>query len=803
MLITNFSSGELSPTLNGRVDLGQYFQAAQRLENFEIIPTGGIKRRVGTQRLTAIDENSRLIPFILDKDNVFLFQAYAFTLKIWKIAANGNLTLLQTITFSEPDTQPTQQNFGLNKWYYKNANDEYVKATTYQSGTTYYYNYFDFISLAEIRDIQYAQNYNVIVMVNKNHEPVILEYSQTTHLFKCSYMHFNFEPEVILDDDYEYVMLALNYLPNALKVGNHYEFTYQSESGAAKKIYPDGVTDIYCVYESHLYKYDETKGWEQTGDDPESGVVFTTENNFPGAVAFFNNRLWLASTIKEQQKIWASAIPDTSDRYANDPTKSTFAANDFSTYTKYVTVNKSVKDADLHMFTCDIKKSDVNTTTHTTVLTNVSQDLTSSLAKDKSLYYVSGDTVPVGTKVVAITSNTITISTDKIPIPEPEPVEEGETPAEAKLENQVYTIQLWHNATVPDGNDYEYIVVNNNITRADDSFNFEIASDENDAIMFMASNKFLAVGTESSIWSIAASSSATSISAVMQGRYGSDQKQGQIVATATIYLAQGKKGIREFYFDNQSEAFQTNNIAILAEHMLTESAAVDFDYMSNPYNRILVTRSDGTIASLLYDKTNGIMGWNRITRTSGAIKDLAVTRGPDENDLVFMVVQDGKDAAGKDLFYIERLDAGQKIYLDSWKVYAGSTAGYTDKAYVYNATQNKTAPADDIPADFSADTDEVYIGYLIKSYIKSMPVMNNDPTGKKRIVSLLVRFLESDMPVLKVTGLPDENFYDVEAPFSGIKEITYPGQSDRDVFFELETTSCKNTCILSVNAKIV
>jgi hypothetical protein len=72
MLITNFASGELSETLFGRTDLPPYYQGASRLENFEVIPTGGIRRRNGTRRVRALEREGRLIPFIADREESFL-----------------------------------------------------------------------------------------------------------------------------------------------------------------------------------------------------------------------------------------------------------------------------------------------------------------------------------------------------------------------------------------------------------------------------------------------------------------------------------------------------------------------------------------------------------------------------------------------------------------------------------------------------------------------------------------------------------------------------------------------------------
>jgi hypothetical protein len=48
---TNFASGELSPLLNGRTDLDQYYKGAQQAENVLVVPQGGLKRRPGTQFL--------------------------------------------------------------------------------------------------------------------------------------------------------------------------------------------------------------------------------------------------------------------------------------------------------------------------------------------------------------------------------------------------------------------------------------------------------------------------------------------------------------------------------------------------------------------------------------------------------------------------------------------------------------------------------------------------------------------------------------------------------------------------------
>lgn len=709
MTITNFASGELSQNLKGRVDLQQYYTGAQKIENFEIIPTGGIQRRIGMERMGKLHGECRLIPFIIDKNTSFILEFIPGKIYFWK---NGRC--MKTV-----------------------QNEDYYEETSYTS-------------IAEIKELQYAQNYDVLIFTQKNYRPLIVKYDMADDTFNVNVMQIDYIIDVNIDDDY----------------------------GIIKKIDKDGYLPLtaekgdLATYHGHLYKCIKSSDeqyaaeWEMEGDDPEVNTGLwenldaeDEEDNrgkYPSCCAFFQNRLYLASTANNPQRIWASAAPDTEGtRY-----------NEFSTYQKYITVNKTVKDPDIHLFTADINVNDVDKSANQTILRNVSQDLTDKLKESPELYYCINSTLcPAGSnaKIVSITENTIIISRALDITDDQHAI--------------VFTLSLWANSESASASDYEYVVVNNNTTTSDCSFYLEPASDQNDAIKFMAPASYLVIGTESNVWNIPSGINALNIACIMNGRYGSDDIQAHVVDTAVIFFAQGKRGIREYYYNAQTEAFQTNNIAILAEQMLSESPAEDFDFCTNPYNRLIVTRNDGTAVTLLYDKNNGVMAWNRIRHGKGLLKSCAVTRGSGYCDLVYFSVQDGTD------FYLEKLDLDSKVYLDSYEVKA------EDKEY---------------PEDMSEvqDGEVVYIGYQYESIILSMPVVTQDISQKKRIVDLYVRFNNSFMPVMKTTGMPDEYFTGVEEPFSGVKKIEYPGKSEIDVTFELTINDPVPCNILSVDASL-
>lgn len=187
---------------------------------------------------------------------------------------------------------------------------------------------------------------------------------------------------------------------------------------------------------------------------------------------------------------------------------------------------------------------------------------------------------------------------------------------------------------------------------------------------------------------------------------------------------------------------------------------------------------------------------------NGSIQNCAVTRGDDEYDLIYFVVKDGNN------YYLEVLDYNSDVHLDSYKTYnpqaTNPKEGYSNNAILWNKTKNITCNINDIPSGFISADNVVYIGYKFRSYIKSMPVIGNNPSKPVRIGYLVVRFLNSYRPVMKVAGLSDEKFTSIKSvPYSGIAKVTYPGKTEHDVCFELESDEMMDVNILSVDAVIV
>lgn len=100
---TNFTAGELSPRLYGRTDIDRYGNAAKELTNAKPVIHGGAKRRGGFRFVNktlnpndAASNNTRLIKFIVDRDNAYQLEFGEAYLRIHK--AGGTYTGVQFTT---------------------------------------------------------------------------------------------------------------------------------------------------------------------------------------------------------------------------------------------------------------------------------------------------------------------------------------------------------------------------------------------------------------------------------------------------------------------------------------------------------------------------------------------------------------------------------------------------------------------------------------------------------------------------------------------------------------------------------
>ena len=96
-ILTNFTSGEISPLLDGRVDISRYYNGVKTLENFIPLPTGGAKRRPGTYYVgtTKTNQQARLVAFQFSVTQAYVLE---FTNLLMRVYKDNGIVAVEVVT---------------------------------------------------------------------------------------------------------------------------------------------------------------------------------------------------------------------------------------------------------------------------------------------------------------------------------------------------------------------------------------------------------------------------------------------------------------------------------------------------------------------------------------------------------------------------------------------------------------------------------------------------------------------------------------------------------------------------------
>lgn len=186
-----------------------------------------------------------------------------------------------------------------------------------------------------------------------------------------------------------------------------------------------------------------------------------------------------------------------------------------------------------------------------------------------------------------------------------------------------------------------------------ESIEFGLFSDQINGIRGLFSGRHLQVFTSGSEWIVTGTPlTPTNIQLNRQTRIGSINARyvpPVDVDGATLFAGKTGRELREFLYADVEQAYQANDVALLARHFVRDPVDQSFD----PLQRILfMPLADGTMAMLTIYRTEAVFAWSRF-ETDGQVLSVA-TIGSD----VYLLIK-----RQNNLYFIERLDS--QVLLDS------------------------------------------------------------------------------------------------------------------------------------------
>ena len=293
---TNFTGGQISPRLFGRVDVESYRNSLKTLNNMIVYPQGGAGRRFGTMHVgegkdsaAGTDRKFRLVPFEYSDTNAYCLE------------------------------------FGHNyiRFYAQSAQVQ-SGGSAVEVSTTY--------TDAQLDELQFAQSADVLYIAHRSH-PVRQLVRNSATSFTLSEVVFVDGP--YLDDNTTATTIAASATSGSVTltasasfftsshVGALFRITNSGTTGYAKVTAFTNATTVTAAVQSALGGTSAVTTWREG--------AFSTERGYPGCITFFEQRLCLAGTAHRPQTVWVSKVDDyenfTPGANDDDPIPFTIAAN--------------------------------------------------------------------------------------------------------------------------------------------------------------------------------------------------------------------------------------------------------------------------------------------------------------------------------------------------------------------------------------------------------------------------------------------------------------------------------------------
>jgi hypothetical protein len=391
--------------------------------------------------------------------------------------------------------------------------------------------------------------------------------------------------------------------------------------------------------------------------------------------------------------------------------------------------------------------------------------------------------------------------------------------------------------------DYENMDANIGGTIADDdAIIYTIASNQVNAIRFMTATRTLIVGTAGGEFTVSGGGTdvaitPTNILIKKQSNHGAANVDAISAGNATLFLQRAKRKIRELAYNFDVDGYLAPDMTILAEH-ITEGGITQMAYQQEPNQIVWMTRSDGELIGLTYQREQQVTAWHRqifggsFGSGNAVCESVAVIPTDDTEYQVYVIVKRTINSITRR--YVEYLnnfdftetDNTTFNFLDSQLDYSGSATttitgldhleGQAVSILADGSTHpDKTVSSGAITLDRSSTKVKVGLSYtsLLQTMRLDAGAANGTSQGKtKRIYDISLRLFESvgvevgpdlsNMERIPFRSSADD--MDTAIPvFTGDKEIEFRGNYETDGFIFVRQTQPLPLTVLSLYPNLV
>lgn len=786
-IVTNFQSGELSPRLEGRIDLQKYQSGAQTLENMVVYPQGGATRRPGTYYAGTSKDGGkvRLINFEFSDEQAYVMEFGANYIRFFKdggilteattditaiTKANPAVVTASAHGLSDGDrvyisgivgmTELNNREFTVaNKTTntFELSGEDSSSHTTYTSGgkvgnivevtTTY--------SATDIFELNHVQSADTVYLAHKDHEPAKLTRTTAT----------------------SFTLTDIDFIDGP----------WLDENTTSTTMYASAATgSVTITASSSVFKSSDV------------GRMIRLRE-----ILEINHDEWAAST---------SYANNATVRYDGHVYKNTTGSTQTSGNTPPVHLTGTETYGDIDWEYIHDTHGHVKITAYTSG-TSVTADVHEDQYGNSTLPDSSVGSANANTRWSLGAFNG----------------DQGFPRAVAFYEERLYFAGTEGGPQTIFGSktaDFENMTPG---TNDDDAINVTIASDQVNVIKHMIQGRFLQLLTTSAEFTMSGGTGTqpvtpTNVNVLRETTFGSSDVRPIRAGSSTILIQKGQEKVKEITFNLDVDGLTGRDLTVLAEH-LGRGGLTDMIWQQEPELILWFVHADGRLIGLSYDPANNTVGWHKHTLGGTATVESITAIPSGAEDQVYLSVKRTIDGSTvRHICYMKTIDFDtieDAFFVDSGLTYDGSaTTTITGLNHLEGETvqiladgsshPDKTVSGGSVTLDRSSE--KVHIGYHYDSTVETLRIEAGADDGIsqgkiKRIHGVTVRFLETvgadvgpDTNNLDTIQFRDSSMAMDEAVplFTGDKEIAFPSGYDSDSRVVVQQTQPLPMTVLAV-----
>jgi hypothetical protein len=367
-------------------------------------------------------------------------------------------------------------------------------------------------------------------------------------------------------------------------------------------------------------------------------------------------------------------------------------------------------------------------------------------------------------------------------------------------------------------------------TNDDDAINVTIASDQVNVIKHLLPARFLQLLTTSAEFTLSGGAGSepvtpTNVNVLRETTFGTGNVKPLRAGNSTILIQKGAEKVKEITFDLDTDGLLGVDLTVLADH-LARGGLTDMVWQQEPELLLWFVHADGRLIGLTYDRANATVGWHEHSLGgSGVVESITAIPSGAEDQVYLSVKRTIDGSTVRHIVYLKSLyfndDVADAFFVDSGLTYDGSaTTTITSLNHLEGETvtiladgaahADKTVSNGTITLDRSAS--KVHVGYGYTSLLETLRMEAGAEDGIaqgkiKRIHGVTARFFQTvgaelgpDTSNLDRLPFRDSSMaMDQAVPlFTGDKEISFPSGYDNDAKIVIRQTQPLPMTILAI-----